>query len=191
MAGGPSARGIDLSQLHTIIAVNGSYLSIYPHPCVGVVSIDRDFMAKHSTAIAELGFASLFLSRVGEHPCQMWAKCRHFDVLPGLSEHPLIAHTGGSSGAAALNIAYHMRPRFIGLIGFDYDASGRHWYDERSQPTNSRETWARWAAHYDTTAAQLQARGIEVANFSESSRITAFRRAPFATIAKYLATIGA
>lgn len=139
VAGGPSARGVDLSQLHNIIAVNGSYLSICPHSCVGVVSIDRDFMARHAR-IGEIGFASLFLSRVGSEPLQTWAKCQHFEVLPGLSENPAIAHTGGSSGAAALNIAYHMRPRFIGLIGFDYDASGRHWYEECSQPTNSGET---------------------------------------------------
>lgn len=158
---------------------------------MGVVSIDRDFITAEWPAIAERGFAALFLSRVGDDPHQTWAKCRHFDVLPGLSENPAIAHTGGCSGAAALNIAYHMQPKFIGLIGFDYDASGRHWYEDGQRQTNSTETWARWAAYYDTTAAQLQGRGIEVVNFSESSRITAFRRRPFASITEYLGTIAA
>ena len=176
-----------------MIAVNNGYLAVTGHPerCIGVVSIDRDFIDWRAQHIADRRLASLFLSRVGSEPLQTWAKCQHFEVLPGLSENPAIAHTGGSSGAAALNVAYHMRPKFIGLIGFDYDASGRHWYEDGQRPTNSVETWARWAAHYDTTAAQLAGRGIDVVNFSVSSRITAFRRAPAATIPEYLATIGA
>jgi hypothetical protein len=104
------------------------------------------------------------------------SRCSYFDVAHGLSEDRRIAHTGGCSGAAALNIAYHLRPRRIALVGFDYDGSGCHWYEDDVSVTNSRDTWARWARYFDTTVAQMNRAGIEVVNLSPQSRIHAFRR---------------
>lgn len=190
VAGGPSARGFDFSVLdgERILAVNDAVFNV--PQAYGVVSIDRDWQINRIVDLIEYRGHWFLMRRVGEvNPTSkalQRVRCEYCKSLPGLSDSWAAAHTMGSSGYAALNIAYLMRPQFIGLIGYDYDASGRHWYDDEKKLRNKKGTWATWAAAYDTTVAQLQAAQIEVINFSEHSKITAFPRRRLETIGEYV-----
>jgi hypothetical protein len=76
-----------------------------------------------------------------------------------------------------------MQPRSIGLIGFDYDGSGRHWFDDsRNRRTNAIDTWQRWADGFAAMVPQLDAAGIRVVNYNPDSRITAFERRSLDTL---------
>jgi hypothetical protein len=106
-----------------------------------------------------------------------------FRTEPGLSESWAEVFSVGCSGSAALNVAYLMQPRSIGLIGFDYDGSGRHWFnDSRNRRTNAIDTWQRWADGFASMVPQLDTAGIRVVNYNPDSRITAFERRSLDTL---------
>jgi len=76
-----------------------------------------------------------------------------------------------------------MRPRSIGLIGFDYDGSGGHWFDDsKNRRTNLIPTWQMWADGFAAMLPQIKEAGIEVINYNPNSRITAFERRSLDTI---------
>lgn len=182
VAGGPSARGFDFRQLRGeyIIAVNDVFLSIPESHAV--VSIDREWIIDRAPELIRFPGELFTLHREGEP--RPWTRagqrCWHYESQPGLSESWDHMNTVGCSGSAALNVAYLMRPKFIGLIGFDYDGTGDHWYQSGTRPTNSTNTWARWATGFDGMKAQIEDAAIEVINYSHTSRIYAFPRMPLA-----------
>lgn len=184
VAGGPSARGFDFRKLagSNIIAVNDAFLST---PCNSVVSIDRNWISDRACELIRFKGELFTLHRPGE--ARPWTRCGQrcwtFRTEPGLSEVWAQVHSVGCSGSAALNIAYLMRPRSIGLIGFDYDGSGRHWFDDsKNKRMNLVPTWQMWADGFSAMVPQLDAFGIKVINFNPASRITAFERRPLDTI---------
>lgn len=188
VGGGPSAREFDFSALagECVLAVNSAIFNI--PQAAGVVSIDRNWITDNIASLVSYRGEWFLLARVGDvlpyaHGRQ---RCAHFTAEPNLSESWTAVHTMGCSGYAALNIAYLMRPKYIGLIGFDYDGSGKHWFDNETKRKNKSETWDQWAASFDSTVPQLQAAGIEVINYSDHSKITAFPRHPHAALHEYL-----
>jgi len=132
VAGGPSARGFDFRKIASskIIAVNDSFLSVPRSDAV--VSIDRDWITDRACELIRYPGELFTLHRPGE--ARPWTRCGQrcwtFRTEPGLSESWAEVFSVGCSGSAALNVAYLMRPRSIGLIGFDYDGSGGHWFND-------------------------------------------------------------
>lgn len=184
VAGGPSARGFDFRKLagSNIIAVNDAFLST---PCNSVVSIDRHWIIDRACELLRYTGELFTLYRPGE--ARPWTRCGQrcwtFRTEPGLSDSWSEVFSVGCSGSAALNVAYLMRPRSIGLIGFDYDGSGRHWFDEhKNNRTNRVNTWAMWADGFAAMVPQLAAADIQVINYNPHSRITAFERRALDTI---------
>ena len=185
VSGGPSARGFDFRKIASskIITVNDSFLSVPRSDAV--VSIDRDWITDRACKLIRYPGELFTLHRPGEP--RPWTRCGQrcwtFRTEPGLSELWAEVFSVGCSGSAALNVAYLMRPRSIGLIGFDYDGSGRHWFDDsKNRRTNAVDTWQRWADGFAAMVPQLGAAGIKVINYNSDSRITAFERRSLDTI---------
>jgi len=185
VAGGPSARGFDFRKIASskIIAVNDSFLSVPRSDAV--VSVDRDWITDRACELIRYPGELFTLHRPGE--ARPWTRCGQrcwtFRTEPGLSESWAEVFSVGCSGSAALNVAYLMRPMSIGLIGFDYDGCGRHWFDDsKKRRTNHAETWQRWADGFASMVPQLDDAGICVVNYNPDSRITAFERRSLDTI---------
>lgn len=87
----------------------------------------------------------------------------------GLSEDDGCINTG-NSGYGALNLAYHLRPKRVLLLGIDGDIG--YYYTKTTQNrrlTNLPEMFA-------SAKPQLEKNGIEVINGSINSAVTAFPR---------------
>lgn len=87
----------------------------------------------------------------------------------GLSEDSSCISTG-NSGYGALNLAYHLRPKKIILLGID----GSIGYHYTKSSTNRPLTYL--PQMFESTVEQMQRAGIEVINGSLNSAITCYPR---------------
>lgn len=87
----------------------------------------------------------------------------------GLNEDPSCINTL-NSGFGAFNLAYHMRPKKILLLGLD--ASHGYFYDTHK---NTRSL-SFLPLIFESTIPQIERAGISVVNGSVNSRITCFER---------------
>jgi hypothetical protein len=186
VSGGPSLRGFDFSILagQYVLAVNDTFRAL---PLArGVVSIDAHWQYHRINALRMFSGTKWICRRQGfGGPAVPGAVLMEFASEPGLSETWQRVHAVGTSGYAALNIAYLMRPDFIGLLGFDYTRPGKHWHREYEWPSGAPSNmWQDWGAAFDSTREHLL--NVEVVNFSEGSAVTAFPRMSLGAVAKYI-----
>ncbi len=186
VAGGPSLAAFDLSILHSqyILCVNDAFRRL--HWASGVVSIDSTWQSQRAVELRHFAGEKWICRRRGASgPTAPGSLLLPFVSEPRLSETWRQIHAAGTSGYAALNIAYLHRPHFIGLLGYDYRQPGNHWFDNYAWPSGApRDTWQQWAEVYDTTKVQLAK--TEVINFNPESAITAFRKAPLCDVKNFV-----
>lgn len=108
-----------------------------------------------------------YLHRIGFHTVTDYTPRDY--LTWGLSEDKSCIKTG-NSGYGALNLAYHMNPKRIFLLGLD--ASSGYFFDQtkHTKPLNHLPMIFRSAM------AQLQSKSIEVYNGSQFSKIDCFPR---------------
>jgi hypothetical protein len=169
IAGGFSAASLDLARLPGIvIAVNDA--AIYAPRIDIMVSMDRLWAEGRFEKVSRFG-KPLWLRRRTlmniswrENPCVTAFENDHRATR--LSEEPGRLD-GGHSGMCAINLAFHMRPRRLFLIGFDSPMGPRgerHWWPDypwKNGGGSKAGTLAGWARQYDTAAAQLAAASIQ------------------------------
>jgi hypothetical protein len=169
IAGGHAAGGLDLTRLPGIvIAVNDA--AIYAPRIDIIVSMDRLWAEGRFAKVSQFG-KPLWLRRrtlmnieFKEHACVVAFENDHRATR--LSDTPGILD-GGHSGMCAINLAYHMRPQRLFLVGFDSGVGPRgerHWFPDypwKGGGGSKAGTLAGWARQYDTAAAQLAAAGID------------------------------
>lgn len=172
VGGGPSLRGFNFNRLRgqTVVAVNGS-LSHLPW-ATAVVSADVPWIqAMEATVLQFPGERIMVASVPGCEGITWLYRSRELT----LSDDPSVIHVGGTSGYAALNVAYLKKAKSISLLGFDYAQINQHWFSEYSWKNyRSEDLWKTWAKNFDSTLPQLTAAGVEVVNYSPDSRIEAF-----------------
>lgn len=178
---GESLSGLDLSGLHeigTVVAVKQS-LPDLPH-ATAYVSVDtRAMIASRPQLCEAAGRMEVYLCVPPELPPEEFCVPgalflrRRQDRL-GLSDDPSVVESGGSSGFAALNVAYLKRARKIVLLGYDY--CGLHYCHSRYPHQTRRNNlgWARWSRVFSIAVRQLSEAGVTVVNGSEISTIDAF-----------------
>lgn len=88
---------------------------------------------------------------------------------------------GRSSGACALNLAWHLRPARLFLLGFDMNRSPRgdpYWYPpypwSSAAGSTSNGKYSAWAKGFETARDAFRRIGCRVFNVSPSSAITTF-----------------
>lgn len=181
--GGPSLRGFSFTALQSqfVLAVNDAFFSL-PW-AAGVVSIDRHWINERARVLQHRAGMRFLGTREGlEHPAASWMMRSE----PGLSERWGVMHAVGTSGYAALNIAFLLGAKFIGLLGFDYTQPGKHWFANYDWPSGAHAQFDQWATGFDTTLWQLEMQGVRVVNFSPDSAVTAFERAPLIRVKDFL-----
>lgn len=91
---------------------------------------------------------------------------------------------GTNSGGVALNLAYSLQPKKLYLFGFDYRPGPKmemHWFATGETgrvgdyPIHTGR-YSGWARQFNDCAAQFKAKGIDVANVSDTSVVQAFRK---------------
>lgn len=95
-------------------------------------------------------------------------------ATPGLSDDPGALAIHGTSGFAALNVAYLRRAKRIILLGFDLTPGRCH--DAHDCGAEQISAYRRWAQMFDQALPQLRRAAIHVFNGSRASAITAFPR---------------
>jgi hypothetical protein len=179
VAGGPSLCGFELGRLAELdawlVGVNES-IFILPR-CDAGVSADRMFVDKRFDRLKEkiADGTEIIISTGGSHR-EIDATLVMRKLTGRLSDKSNVLNTCGTSGYAALNAAYLKRAKRILLLGYDYSADGKHYYDdyEWHKPPKRAGCWEFWARFYDSTRPQLEANQIEVFNASSKSAIKAF-----------------
>lgn len=174
VGGGPSLSGFNLNVLssRTVICVNDGILFL-PW-AYAVVSADLIWMQKRAENLQVFaGHKYLVAAQPGQQDATWLLKVRE----PGLSSFRNEVHIGGTSGYAALNIAYLAGAKTIHLLGYDYHSPGVHWFGRYPWRSSADEDlWQKWATAYNTTLPQLAATGVTVYNYSPQSRVTAFQK---------------
>jgi hypothetical protein len=167
IAGGFSAKNIDLRRVPgMVIAVNDA---AYYGPRWDVcVSMDRlwsenrfRWMEKQSKPIW------LRRSTVKNFPQLDHMNLYDNDHTSTVLSDDMGTLNGTHSGFCALNLAYHIRPRFLYLIGFDMARGPRgepHWYPD--YPWNPKASGVgalqTWGTQFEFAARQLRAAGVTV-----------------------------
>lgn len=184
LAGGWSASLVNLEKLPgTVIAVNDAAVHA-PH-CDIVVSMDR-LWAEHRIDWVRgqqkqtwLRASTLKNVWVDDSPWVIPFANDHTSTM--LSEKPRTLN-GTHSGFCALNLAYHLRPQSLYLVGFDMARGPKdeaHWFPQYpwvSKHATGRSLLAEWAKQFDTAARQLARAHISVYLVGSLSPVQSFAR---------------
>ena len=186
IGGGASVKKCEPEKLHrygTVIGVNDSGIRV---KCDHIVSMDRLWM-EHNYKECELLYIQTWFRKCAwkKHMKEEdWYKLNLFDWKKDeeMSEETSFFN-GDNSGACALNLAYHMRPKRIFLFGFDMNnklAKDYYWYkpyewvdENKGRSFNKLREWTK---AFDKKKKQFDNAGISVFNVSEKSAIQAFEK---------------
>lgn len=98
--------------------------------------------------------------------------------VPGskLSSNNTELSSGENSGFAAMNLAFHMRPRRIFLFGIDLMDMQHHWHPHMHERKEDAAKTIRMRRNFNNSYGLLRKHGIEVINCSRMSTIEAFEK---------------
>lgn len=183
VGGGRSLLGFDFDKIKNkglIIGVNESF---FIADCDVCFSIDICWIRSNNKRIKQAVDAGKTVA-LAVSPHQMQDKWVIDRAQYFLRRHRSILSenvgeiSGDNSGHGALNLAYHLRPRRIFLLGIDLrsDASVTHWHDVYSNIGNYKKSYNHWTAQFEETKRYLDAAGIEVYNCNPDSNVAVFRK---------------
>lgn len=105
-------------------------------------------------------------------------------LIPGENKSGLgtngVIHFGGNSGYQAINLAYHLGAKTIGLIGYDMKVGSNnelHWFGNHGNGLrNMPHKLDEWIIQHDQLKKDLDERGIDVINFTHDSALYQYRK---------------
>lgn len=203
VAGGWSVRNLELDRLAgVVIAVNDAaiHLPTWQH----AVSMDRLWFESRAQAVwlksmedspfgeiwIRTNAAQNFPAAKLEQPNLTLFKCNHEtdEFSPelygpgGAGAGPAYLN-GRSSGACALNLAWHLKPLRLFLLGFDMNRGpdgSAYWYKpypwSTPQGGSSQKKYQTWAAGLELARAAFDEIGTLVYNVSPTSAVQAFQK---------------
>lgn len=90
----------------------------------------------------------------------------------GLDRDPTGLRSGGHSGYAAINLAYHLGARVILLLGYDMQPQGETHHFFGNHDDGSHPRYAHWLPLYAELAAALAADQVQLLNLSRQTALT-------------------
>lgn len=174
-----------------VIAINDNYRRL-PHADILYAS-DQPWWDKHVESVFG----------VYHFKGECWTCCpvtaaryglRHIDHYNGrgLSLNPSIIHTGGNSGYAGMNLAFHKLPRWpsfkrrIIAVGFDFQQTGgqAHWFGDHPKGLSRTHPFKSWLERFPPLVSDLRHEGVEVINCTIDTALTCMPRATLQDILK-------
>jgi len=136
---------------------------------------DAKFWSLYIVEVRETNIPLLFCP--DENTCERYGMWHTpLRVGPGLCETNTHLHNHGHSGFQALNLAYHLRPRRILLLGYDcHHNNGTHYHGDHDHGLPNAPGVKAWPDTYTPTVPQFESEGIEVVNCSPGSALTCFK----------------
>jgi len=191
ICGGESLKGFDFSQLNafsgTIITVN-RVIDYLPRADYWI-TIDAikewwvDIVKKHPETCCFIGLPSDRMESYKNIPVNILLRVPYFAT----NQNEI---SGGNSGLAALNLAYHFNPSKILILGLDAHGTG-HWYPDDGFPfistnpkciqdvSNIPNLFARYVEFF-------KQKNIEVINASLTSKVDCFPKYNFKDALKWI-----
>lgn len=179
IAGGPSMKGRDLSNLYdkgVLIGVNESCLLHKVH--IGL-TMDRLWLENRHEEVRKRNIdfyvrECVYNKWLKNPEVSGWGRVHPYPMLydkKTLSTHTRVIH-GRNSGFCAFNLAFHLQPEKVFLFGFDLGGDETHYYDnyEWSKYTNG-DHYKKWANDFDDAYHIFREHDIEVYNVSMISTI--------------------
>jgi len=96
---------------------------------------------------------------------------------PGLGRD--VIHLGNNSGYQAVNLAFLLGAKWIGLLGFDMQATGgqSHWHGDHPEKCRaSQPNFQHWIKCFDQLAVDLKEEGVKVVNYTQETALKCFER---------------
>lgn len=184
IGGGPSLKGFDFNKLKGkfTIGINKAYESIIP---TILYYSDKCFYDWYGPKIDSLQCKKATISDV-KKPDTIKLGCTGTDGLE--MRFGNIRH-GQNSGYAALNLAFHLRPKHIFLLGFDMQQTDNqeHWhsgYSDKRKVTGPLFSANKWVESFKTIATPLAQTGVKVFNCNPDSGLLCFPFCDIKTVLK-------
>lgn len=176
LGGGPSLKGLDISCLQgqRVIAVNNAYRLA---PWADVMFFgDCRWYEWHRNELGD--FAGLKVTS-----CEAHANKPNLRVLrrrnspEGINTNPQFLSWNKSSGACALNLAYHLGAGKIVLLGYDMRRVDDkcNWHDDHPIAKNPHHNpWERFLRPFPAIARDFERLHVEVVNATPGSALEVF-----------------
>jgi hypothetical protein len=173
LGGGPSLLDFDLTllQRHRTIAVNNAY-KVAPWADAMIFG-DCRWYPDHGRGLGS--FAGLKVTTCCTWEREPGIRIMHKELAPyGISEELGTLRWNLSTGACALNLAFHLGASRIVLAGFDMHkgSDGRKNFHDDYGPFTGRDPFRRFLLPFPAIKADLDRLGVEVINATPGSALT-------------------
>lgn len=178
LGGGPSVAGLDLDLISgkPVIGINDGGLKMRTPV---LFSMDKTWITKRMTYFNHFNGDMYFAVSTDIQGLKSInnVNIMNRDRRSGMHKDPGTVN-GLNSGYGALNLAYHIKPSNVVLLGFDMgydDKKKTHWHDGYEWGGGgSLDRYKKWASCFDMAKWDLDKMGIRVYNASKASKITCF-----------------
>lgn len=179
IGGGPSLQGFDFTKLNGYKI--GANKSAFVANADMVVSMDGNW-ARQSRENLEQFDGIIVLGFLRPEEERRKIEKAHYVTSARTSgvTHKTDRITGYESGHCCLDMAFKMKPEFVGLLGYDMKMGKTKHFHGGYPWDNGKGNYKSWAPKYGNAMLAFEKEGIEVINYvgPEGSNITAFPTRP-------------
>lgn len=143
---------------------------------------DKNFWGKNAKQLVMYPGLVLTCADLGQYkPRKIKHVKKNSNHFYGISTNPAMVSWNSNSGAAAINVAFHLGAKQIILLGFDMDSSPKqehHWhklYGERTMEVQ-KKAYKVHLRSFDAVSQDAKALGLEILNASPTSVISQFKK---------------
>lgn len=133
---------------------------------------------KHYNGVPE--FTGLKITPSVKAAKEFGLQCVKLDGYDGLNKTPGHVCGGGNSGYQALNIAYHLKPARVILLG--YDMKGDHWFTNRPAKFKKNAPLTKFVQNFKIISREIKRENIEVVNCSPDTALNCFEQMNLADV---------
>ena len=173
LGGGPSLLDLDLNLLRDrrTIAVNNAYkVAMWAD---AMIFGDCQWYPTHGKGLSS--FAGLKVTTCPTWEREPGIRYLHQELMPyGITEDPVSLRWNLSTGACAMNLAYHLGVSRIVLLGFDMHKGPNgesNFHDDYGHPQR-RDPFRKFLLPFPEIKADLDRLGVEVVNATPGSALT-------------------
>jgi len=140
---------------------------------------DKAWWQKHIQAVKR-GFKGKLFTQYSNAKEQEYARENGIEALSGAHSAGLgrdQLHYGSNSGYQAINLAFLLGATTINLLGYDMGKTGgkNHWFGNHPNGLTNGN-YESFIPRFDSLAKDLAAEGVDVINYTRTTKLTQFKR---------------